>query len=377
MSEVRSGARGTEGETPNDLTRRLLRPRLPGPSVPNPPHNPAQRPGWRFGAVSALLAGIAAAGASLWHSASRGPTPDTSPAQRQPLSGAPAKTVAVPAVVPLVAVPVDPLRATAPLLSLSELLQRPASAQPRWSRLKTSPAIVAIEYPDLRTQGFAMNRLAALYEKRAAQRDRILTEGELEQLMRRSGDNVATFYQGHDYPARKVARFFSQAEAQGVALNAQETQLRSFLSEAGLMRRGAAGAWQALGEQAVISFTGVQDDPGTRPDEKIDSVRREAVLRHELSHGEFFVNSAYRAHCMNFWRHVLSKEERRMFIAYLKSLDYDPRDEELMANETQALLMHTPDSRAFGASSVGLNESALARLRDRFRAGEPLTGLKR
>jgi len=271
---------------------------------------------------------------------------------------------------------VVPTSVSAPLLSLSELLHQPAAVQLRLFRLKANPAIVVIEYPTLREQGLAMNRLAAMFEKRATQRDRVLTDGELDELIRSSGDNVATFYQGHDYPAAKVARFFTQADAQGVALNAQEMQLRSLLVQAGFMKRGATGAVQTVGEQAVISFTGVADDPGTAPRERIDSVRREAVLRHELSHGEFFVDPAYRAHCMKFWRTVLSKQERKMFSAYLNSLNYDPGDEELMANETQAFLMHTPDSRAFNAGNVGLSEAALSELRSRFRAGEPPYGLR-
>ena len=265
-----------------------------------------------------------------------------------------------------------------PWTSLTELLQRPASARLRWSRFEPNPAILVIEYPGLREQGLAMNRLAAMFEKRAAHRDRVLTEAQLDELMRRSGDTVASFYQGHDYPAAKVARFFSLAETQQLPLNTQETQLRALLMEAGFMKRGASGAFQAMGEQAAISFTGVQpDDLATAPDETIDSLRREAVLRHELSHGEFFTNANYRAHSLKFWRSQLREPERRMFSAYLASLDYNAGDEELMANETQALLMHTPDRRAFSAASVGISEPALADLRSRFRRGEPAHGLKR
>ena len=105
-------------------------------------------------------------------------------------------------------------------------------------------------------------------------------------------------------------------------------------------------------------------------------MRRAAVLRHELSHGEFFTNAAYHAHCMKFWRQVLREGERRLFSAYLKGLDYNPADDELMANETQALLMHTPDARAFNAGNLGLADAALAQFRTRFRAGEPPNGLK-
>src|SRR5262245_5196694 len=94
-----------------------------------------------------------------------------------------------------------PAEPSAPMVSLAELLQRPASAQLRWSRFKASPAIIVIEYPNLHEQGLAMNRLAAMFEKRAAPGQRVLAAAELDELMRRSGDNVATFYQGHDYPA--------------------------------------------------------------------------------------------------------------------------------------------------------------------------------
>lgn len=362
---------------PDDPTRRLLAPRQRSSLGANSPYKPPRRSAWRFGATLALLAAAAATGKWLWQAASSGAAPASAPLQQQAPPRANSTPASGPAVVPLTAVAPGPATASPPLASVSELLQGPASARLRWSRFKENPAIVVIEYPNLREQGLAMNRLAAMFEKRAAHRDRVLTEGELDELMRRSGDTIATFYQGHDYPAAKMARFFSLAEAQRVLLNAQEMQLRSLLVEAGLMKRGASGAFQAVGNQAAVSFTGVQpDDPATAPDELVDSVRREAVLRHELSHGEFFANPAYRAHCMKFWRHVLREPERRMFSAYLKSLDYNPIDEELMANETQALLMHTPDSRAFNAGNLGISESVLAHLRSRFRAGEPAHGLR-
>jgi hypothetical protein len=320
-----------------------------------------------------LMAAVAASGKWLWPAAGTAPATASPPIRQAPPSRGVAAAVSGPAPIPSAAATPEPSRTPVPLTNLSELLQRPSSAGLRWSRFKANPAIVVIEYPSLHEQGLAMNRLAAMFEKRAVQRDHVPTDGELGELIRRSGDTIASFYQGHDYSAANVARFFSLAEAQRVILNAQESQLRSLLLEVELMKRGATGDFQALGNQAAISFTGVQpDDPA--PDERVDGIRREAVLRHELSHGEFFTDQAYRAHCMRFWREVLSGNERRMFSAYLKSLDYNPADEELMANETQALLMHTPDSRAFNAGSLGISESALAQLRSRFRAGEPARG---
>ena len=322
-----------------------------------------------------LVAAVAATGKWLWPTAGKVPPAVPLLTRQAPAPRAMAAAASTPTPMAPTALTPKPERTPAPLSSLSELLQRPASAGWRWSRFEPNPQIVVIEFPSLQEQGLAMNRLAAMFEKRTAYGERVPTEKELDELIRRSGDSIASFYQGHDYPAAKVARFFSLAEAQRVALNARELQLRSLLLEAGLMQRDAGGAFRAMEGQAVISFSGVQpDDPATAPDELVDGVRREAVLHHELSHGEFFTNPAYRAHCMKFWREVLRENERRMFSAYLKSLDYNPADEELMANETQALLMHTPDSRAFNAGSLGIGEPALAQLRSRFRAGEPARG---
>jgi hypothetical protein len=370
MVEVRPSGKGAGREHPDEITRPLLAPRplgAPGPTA-KPARARARRSRWRLRAITALLVAVAAVGKWLWASAGSGPSPASAPMHGEAPSRAGVALHADPAVA-VANVP-------SPVLGVSEALQRPASAEARWFRFKGNPAIVVIEYPDLRTQGLAMNRLAALFEKRAVRRDRVLTDAELADLLRRTGDSIATFYQGHDYPAAKVARFFAQADVQGAALNVQERQLRSLLLEAGLLTRGTTGAVQAASEQAVISFTGVQDGPATLPDERVDSVRREAILRHELSHGEFFVDPAYHAHCMRFWREVLSRHERKVFTTYLKSLHYNARDEELMANETQALLMHTPDTRAFSAESLGLTEAALDRLRGSFRIGEPPHGLK-
>jgi hypothetical protein len=231
-----------------------------------------------------------------------------------------------------------------------------------------------VEFPGLTEQGHAMNRLAAMFEKRGGSRDRVLTDAQMEQLLRSSGDNVASFFQGHDYTGDGLAHFFTLAEAQRVAINAQELRLRDWLVGAGVMQRGAAGRYEALGTWALISFTAAQaDDPATEPDESVDARRRESILLHELSHGEFFTNASYRAHCGAFWRDQLTERERALFRRYLEGLDYNARDEQLMVNETQAMLMHTPDSRAFNAASLGVSEAELGQLRAGFRRGDPLS----
>ena len=187
----------------------------------------------------ALLVGAAVAaamiGQSLRQSVGSAPEPVATAEQREaspnrvaPAVPAPARQpepTVNPAVPAIVATPAAPaLTATPPptptttptsparVADLDELLQAPPSTQLRWVRFKANRGIVVIEYPNLQEQGLAMNRLAAMFEKRTARRDRVPSDAELAALLRRSGDSVASFYQGHDYPAAKVARFEAVAQ---------------------------------------------------------------------------------------------------------------------------------------------------------------------
>jgi hypothetical protein len=271
-------------------------------------------------------------------------------------------------------IPASPaLRAEIPSASVSELLLAPKALSWRARRLRDNPSILVIEFPGLDEQGMAMNRLAAMYEKRNGDRDRVMADAELSQLLRASGDSVASFFQGHDYTGEMLARFFSLASRQQVPLQHQEMALRALLVDAKVLQPGEAGTFSAIGTQAVVSFTAAQeDDPLTKADESVDAWRRESVLRHELSHGEFFTNADYRAYSWDFWRHGLSDRERALVRHYLERLDYNPLDEELMVNEMQATLMHTPDERAFNATALGVSTTDLNRLRAQFRRGDPV-----
>lgn len=267
--------------------------------------------------------------------------------------------------------------ATKPVITeatVAQLLEgRP---QPDWRvhRLRGNPAVLVIEFPGLQAQGEAMNRIAALLEKNGASRTQVLGDAALQALVRANGDNTATFYLGHDYDAEGLVRFFNLARAQGVALSPPELRLRQLLLDAGLLAEagpGAAPQDRANGPGALVSFSAVQaDDPSTAPDESMDARRRASVLRHELSHGEFFTHAAYRAHCWNFWRR-LSDAERATWRRYLRKLGYDSGDETLMVNEAQALLMHTPDTRDFDAAALEVTTAELEAQRMRFQLSAP------
>lgn len=255
-------------------------------------------------------------------------------------------------------------------LDVPELLDR-RTTDWQIARLRGNPAVLVIEFPSLAEQGAAMNRIAALLEKAGAPRDRVLNDAALADLIRRHGDNPQTFYQGHNYVAAQLARFYTLAARQGQSLNVQEERLRKTLVEAHVLSRDG-DATIAQGLQAVVSYTATQrDDPTTPLDESIDDRRRESVLRHELSHGLYFTNRAYRDHCWRFWRERLTEDERERLRRMLVRLNYDGANEDLIVNEAQAFLMHTPDDRAFNAASLGIAERQLSDLRRRFMQGAP------
>lgn len=250
-------------------------------------------------------------------------------------------------------------------LSLNEWLAGHSQGW-RVGRLKDYPEVLVIEFPDLQEQGAAMNRVAAFIQKAGAPRDRVLDDAELAAFIARSGDTTQTFYQGHDYDDASLVRFYAQVQRQGLALNAQEIRVRSALQAAGVIAQPADAAPPAP-PQAVITFTATQpDDTRTAGNETVDALRREAVLRHEVSHGRFYTRAAYREHCLRFWRDVLSEAQREALRQYLAGQGYNRDDELLMVNEAQAFMMNTPDPRAFAAAHVGMADSELAALRLQF-----------
>ncbi len=256
-----------------------------------------------------------------------------------------------------------------PEASFEQLLQAPAGPDWRVRRLRGNPAVLVIEFPSLLAQGEAMNRMAALLEKTGGNRDRVLGDAALQALIVSGGDNASTFYLGHDYDADGLARFFNLAQTQGTALNASELRLRQLLRDARLLSSNGPVQMPYVGISpgSLVSFSALQDDdPRTGPDESMDARRRASVLQHELSHGKFFTRPDYRDHCWNFWQRLLSEPEREIWRRYLRDLGYDSGNELLMVNETQALLMHTPDTRDFNADSLGINSRELNGLRTRF-----------
>jgi hypothetical protein len=229
-------------------------------------------------------------------------------------------------------------------------------------RLADNPRVLVLDFASLRDQGRMLNRVAALVEKAGLPHDRVVSETELDAAISARGDTVETFYYGHDYAASSLARFFGLVDATHVELDRQEERLRALLMQEG---------WLAPGTTAAVITL-----PAVGSSSKMTRAARAAILRHELSHGEFFSDRAYADYVHRFWLTELTEAERAAFRGFLGREEYDTGIEELMFNEMQAYLMFTRDPQFFTAGQAGLSDVRLAELQARFLAGMPAGWLR-
>lgn len=244
----------------------------------------------------------------------------------------------------------------APLATEAEIL-RAYPDEPRLFRFADNPAILVLVVNDLAMQGEMLNRVAALIEKRGLPRDRVLSPDELAAAIADAGATPATWYYGHDYSQASLRRFVTLASQTSGGMTAAERRLVAMIDRVA-PQDASAGV-------ALITLPRAGLDP------LLDEAARATILRHELSHGEFFTTASYAGHVMQFWREGLNAAQRAAFTAFLAHEEYDPDNEALLANEMQAYLVHTADPRFFNAEAMGLPEAEIAELRRRFVAGMP------
>lgn len=223
-------------------------------------------------------------------------------------------------------------------------------------RVTDNPRIVVLDFPNLAEQGEALNRVAAFIEKASAPRDRILDDVELAREIAAAGDTPETYYYGHDYRVSDILRFFALADRDGVRLNPREEALRA------LVLREDLG--DPATPHAIITVSQIGGDV-------IDAFTRRVILRHELSHGEYFTNPAYAAFARHAWTTLLTDAERAAFGRFLKDQSYDAANTDLIANEMQAFLVFTPDDRYISDEKLGVPTGTLRSLRERFVAAMP------
>ncbi|MDT7950934.1 MAG: hypothetical protein RQ966_05450 [Acetobacteraceae bacterium] len=263
---------------------------------------------------------------------------------------------AAPAAPPSVAQAYDPIEPA------SEAAIRAESPAARTVlRFAMNPAVVVIDFPTLAEQGRMFNRLAAWEEKAGVSHDQVPDEPIMAAAIAASGATADTYYYGHDYSGAAVKQFFALAAEEHKALRPEEEDLR---------RIAARAMAEPAGFGAVVTVVRADAANGVSPQ------ARATILHHELSHGEYFTKPAYAAFVKSFWENTLTSDERAAFRSYLAAEGYDPALEDLMRNETQAYLMHTPDPVFFEPGRLAILPGRLAQIRAAFLAGMPAGWLR-
>jgi hypothetical protein len=326
---------------------------------------------WHWLLAAVLLLGAAGVAVLLLRPAPAPPPPAPQPSASVPAPSVPTvpvPSVPVPAAPPVAPTPVAPPAPASPPGPPTPLADEATILADRPEtltafRFAADPAVVVLDFPSLEQQGRMLDRVAALEEKAAQPRDRVLSDAELAAAIRASGATVATYYYGHDYPANELARFFALADRDHVALDPEEERLRAMVRGFGWLAPGAApGALISLSRQGA--------------DADITPQVRAAILHHELSHGAFFAEPAYAEYTRQFWRTALTPAERDGVRRFLGANGYDTGNEELMLNEMQAYVMFTPDPGFFVPSDIGITAARRAALQAAFGRDLPLPWLR-
>ncbi len=229
-------------------------------------------------------------------------------------------------------------------------------------RFADDQRILVLDFASLSQQGMMLNRVAALIEKAGQPRNRVLTEAELAQAIRASGDTPETYYYGHDYSAASLRRFFTLMDDERLPLDPEEATLRRLLEQVDWFKPDL--------HAGLISI------PAVGADANVTLSARGTILHHELSHGMFFGDADYAAFVHRFWDAELTADERGGVRRFLGSEGYDTGYEELMYNEMQAYLMFTRDPEFFTPARVDMTPHRLADLQTKFLRGMPTGWLR-
>jgi hypothetical protein len=211
-------------------------------------------------------------------------------------------------------------------------------------------SVLVLVTADYRVQDDYLRRLAFFVEKQGY-RGRLVSDAEL------GGQHG---WNAHDYAAPDLARFFTQAAQEHVALNGSETELRERLTAAGVLVARGSGAWDP-GTGALVGVSAASPP-----------ALRAALFTHEAFHGLYFTSPSFRSGVAAVWS-GLSEPARAHFRAFLAVSQYDPEDEGLMTNEFQAYVLQRPESdwtAFFRERVLGKSEPAgdAARTLEEYRA---------
>ena len=219
------------------------------------------------------------------------------------------------------------------------------------------PHVLVLSFPSLHEQARMLDRLGAFVEKAGLPHDRVLDEADLQAAIRLAGDTEDTYYYGHDYRAADMARFFALADRDGIALHPEEETAAPPVDAGGDCWFPAPSARSFRSRRVACAADrrgGACDDPASR------TVARRVFYRSGLC-----------SLCEELLAERADRGAARRLPPFPRQRRLRQTNEDLMLNEAQAYLIHTPDPRYFRPDYAGLSDAEAARLRQIFLAGMP------
>ena len=185
------------------------------------------------------------------------------------------------------------------------------------------PGILIIDFQNFNIQSHMLKRLSYFVEKKGY-------TGKIHSFLRLSGK---TDWNAHNYKAKDLAAFFTEAQRSGALLTSAETYLRELLLANGIIENGEAG------------YTGGEDKGIVSVSQESASHVRSLLLTHEGYHGLFYAAPGLKELVYDLWD-KLAPEAQEMWVDYLRTADvwnYDYRNGYLLRNELLGYMMQQKD----------------------------------
>lgn len=149
---------------------------------------------------------------------------------------------------------------------------------------------------------------------------------------------------GHTFTIQEAQAFYSQAFANSdktVQLNPQELDFYSNLINNPILRSGSS-------KISIIGFP-------------IDGFGYKTVIRHEINHAKFYLDSAYQAAVVQFWNSSITSDDKEKIAKQLSDI-YNINNEKIVIDEFQAYLMEGESQQNPLNSFIGRYKNALLEL---------------
>ncbi len=299
-----------------------------------------------------------------------GPEPEAPllPVKSEAVTNEAAKSGAAPATANAVAAEVLP--PVNPRVLSREQIVTAQAAERTFYWLYDSPRVLVLDMPNVEDQSRVFARLVIFIERSSAPRHRILSVDEVLKWRLANKETLATLTIGNNIRANDFALFFNTARLQMEPITEDEQWLLARLLEHGVIKAVDNGYESLVPEKIVISAPQVSKIEGCA-NCTITPMKRDLILRHELAHARFITDQVYRNYVWWFWHNILTSQQRVDISKYLRSLGYDLGAPDMLINEMQAFLIHTPESEYFSSRAAGLAGKQMAELHASFKKHYP------